>query len=459
MTDYSITVKDYKFFIYTNPLKHCPRTDGSCSIQYFNELQVWLVPPPKKLDSFDAFRNLFTSSLVRILTIPQYEPTIKTLDELANSNLSIIAGDIMFNTILNIESNTTLSKKIKNKVVLSNYNEIVKIIEDERGLQKVAIPMGGYNLEMFIRIHQRNLQHFVDETFLGRTNYIFISKETYIMPSLNEIIKILLESGLLQHHQNQYKNVLRNYTDIIEKENTAPSGNVVLSLDHLYPIFVFWGAGLILATNLFTSSLIRILTIPQYEPTIKTLDELANSDLSIITHNITFNTILNIESNTTLSKKIKNKVVLSNYNEIVKIIEDERGLQKVAIPTEGYNLEMFIRTYQRNLQHFLDESFLGQTNYIFISKETYIMPSLNEIIKILLESGLLQHHQNQYKNVLRNYTDIIEKENTAPSGNVVLSLDHLYPIFVFWGAGLILATVVFIIELLWYEIQQKCITN
>ncbi|KAF5297512.1 hypothetical protein FQA39_LY19262 [Lamprigera yunnana] len=77
-----------------------------------------------------------------------------------------------------------------------------------------------------------------------------------------------------------------------------------------------------------------------------------------------------------------------------------------------------------------------------VRPRSLFLPSVNKIITMLTESGLLGHHRNLYKAPRVNSTvDGIDSE-----GKIVLTLSHVYPVFAFWGIGMGFATGVFLAE-------------
>ncbi|KAF5306071.1 hypothetical protein FQA39_LY09049 [Lamprigera yunnana] len=106
-----------------------------------------------------------------------------------------------------------------------------------------------------------------------------------------------------------------------------------------------------------------------------------------------------------------------------------------------------VQKYKPKLHVIVDSKLIGEEQRTYFTKyESPFLDILNNMVNILLESGLINLKQMEYKRYISEFAHYYDNKLNTTEGNVVLSLDHVYPIFVFWILGLTVATVVFIIE-------------
>ncbi|KAF5271013.1 hypothetical protein FQR65_LT05363 [Abscondita terminalis] len=199
----------------------------------------------------------------------------------------------------------------------------------------------------------------------------------------------------------------------------------------------------------FTSNLIRIFTNPPYEKSISNLEELSRSNLTIYSFKI----------------MIDNFKSYSNYKqEIVaklrKQLKESRDLKQnlldlvkyrncaVMIPEKGY-IE-----YQNEIppvRVLYDDSITEPFAMAFVGNEHhYFMETFDKLFLLLKESGIYQHHLIIYKM-------LSFKQSNASSRNiefepVVLTMKHVYSVFVLLAVGLAWSIGVLSVELLIHKI-------
>ncbi|KAF5287645.1 hypothetical protein FQA39_LY15848 [Lamprigera yunnana] len=107
-----------------------------------------------------------------------------------------------------------------------------------------------------------------------------------------------------------------------------------------------------------------------------------------------------------------------------------------------------IQKHNPKFNFIIDSSLLGEEKRIFSTKPgTHFSDNINNIVTILLESGIMDIKRKEYKRYLTNFSYCFHNKPDDAEEPVVLSLVHVYPVFVYWGFGLIVATVVFMGEL------------
>ncbi|KAF5290418.1 hypothetical protein FQR65_LT11595 [Abscondita terminalis] len=189
---------------------------------------------------------IINSKIVEILTIPQYEPAIRNLEELSESNLQIIIikdfKEYLFDDNRN-ESNRNLNK-IYTLLHAIKFDEVAEIFFDCITKKLcAAIFMGEepFLNKTFFEI----LDVIEDNSLTGNIDYVLHMDYYYYMYlTLNKIVYILVESGIID--QFVRKQILeRDSTVSFKSEDPIP-----LSVENVYIIFIFWSAGLGIA--LFT---------------------------------------------------------------------------------------------------------------------------------------------------------------------------------------------------------------
>ncbi|KAF5307425.1 hypothetical protein FQR65_LT06939 [Abscondita terminalis] len=204
----------------------------------------------------------------------------------------------------------------------------------------------------------------------------------------------------------------------------------------------------------FTSKLIQTLTIPQYEPRIETLTELADSDIVIyVKQNIYDHFFDHEEPNNALYNKIKEKLNVTSASVFSDIATDYNTFTKSAVLLTRNELEILSKVFQKDFCTIHDPLFLPNLDNVFVGNEgSYMFKTLDGFISLLKESGILNH----FLQGVEYYVPLkpLRKSEEKPA----LSLQHLYFVFVFWSAGLILSWLMWIFELIYFRrrIKFKC---
>ncbi|KAF5278034.1 hypothetical protein FQA39_LY18414 [Lamprigera yunnana] len=232
----------------------------------------------------------------------------------------------------------------------------------------------------------------------------------------------------------------------------------VPSFFQLRVLFIAYIIYIVPIQTIVTSSLIRLLTVPQYGPSIKTVEKIAASDFPIIIAPQQMDLFNHTEENNTLYSKIKNKLVNHGDNFHDALVEMVKHKNAIGI-MQHFQANWLQAMTGTKLQFFVDDSlFQPELFSVYAKPQPLLLPSANKIISILIESGLLNYHGNFYELYIKNKTIIRDDSENK----VVLSLSHMYAIFVFWAIGISFATSVFFIELLtyyYYYYKLKKCTN
>ncbi|KAF5284706.1 hypothetical protein FQR65_LT13442 [Abscondita terminalis] len=188
-------------------------------------------------------QTAFTSKLIEVLTIPQYEPSIKTLNELGESNVTIFTNELYYsNFFKHEEPNSTLYNLIKKKFEVLPSRNFAKIITNMETYKDKAVLVSSSELEILTALFHTDFCIIKEHTLISRAERVLNGRPgSYILKTIDVLIKKLVESGILEHiaKNDKYKVSIKNKMVL-----GIPT---VLSLQHLYVVFVFWGAGLSLS--------------------------------------------------------------------------------------------------------------------------------------------------------------------------------------------------------------------
>ncbi|KAF5294143.1 hypothetical protein FQA39_LY13514 [Lamprigera yunnana] len=204
-------------------------------------------------------------------------------------------------------------------------------------------------------------------------------------------------------------------------------------------IFIMYVLYAVHIQTAFTSQLIRLLTVPQYDHSITSLEELAQSRLPIFAHETTSNLFQHEEEGDTIYNKIKKRRTIVNEAYIDNAIVNKENSENYSILISSADLDQYIKLKGIKLHYIKDDKYLRQGLRYGLAK-----------------SGIMEFQERNYKYKMKNYTAYYDTETISTNTtNIVLSLAHVYPIFVYWGTALIICTVVFVLEILIYNITEN----
>ncbi|KAF5297963.1 hypothetical protein FQR65_LT09874 [Abscondita terminalis] len=224
-------------------------------------LKVYSITLFGSVDKFDLFRSMrclflayvlysihiqtaFTSKLIEVLTIPQYEPTIKTITELSDANHTIVIlkayHDYFFE---HEEPDNVLYNKIKNKFEVLNYRDYAAEVTDLKTYRNKAVLLSTNELDVLTTVFLKDFFTFQEQTFMSGIQYVLVGNSgSYLIKTIDQLISYLVETGILDHISKNIKYEIHIKREKIDENATK------LSLQHLYVVFVFWGVGLSLST-------------------------------------------------------------------------------------------------------------------------------------------------------------------------------------------------------------------
>ncbi|KAF5286110.1 hypothetical protein FQA39_LY16393 [Lamprigera yunnana] len=212
-------------------------------------------------------------------------------------------------------------------------------------------------------------------------------------------------------------------------------------------IFIAYVIYAIHIQSIFMSNLVKMLTIPQYEPTINNLEELAASDLPILIDNYNIALFKAKGQNNSLYSKLTNKYRMVSFDEGIHAIRNQTALEHNSVFIVFDVLYDLVHDYIPKLHTVVDSTLIGAERRTFLTKaESSYLSTVNNIVNIYLESGLINLKQMEYKRYINKFAHYYDNKLNTTEGNVVFCLNHVYSVFVCWALGLTVATVIFIIE-------------
>ncbi|KAF5286990.1 hypothetical protein FQA39_LY16104 [Lamprigera yunnana] len=201
-------------------------------------------------------------------------------------------------------------------------------------------------------------------------------------------------------------------------------------------LFYLWF--IIIIHTAFKTNLAKILTVDQYEHSIDNVDDLANSSLLLCVHQSLIEMHFFEDKPTDpVYTKIKDKITP------IETWENIWENRTCAYLMFMQDIQIFKnRNYQFN--YFIDNT-LTTFKYSFIISEGYQFKyMLDKFINVFVENGISEHviSKNNRNNTHHSKQDINRNEPK------VLTLNHVYGVFVFWAVGIAISIIVFGFELL-----------
>ncbi|KAF5303982.1 hypothetical protein FQA39_LY01767 [Lamprigera yunnana] len=102
------------------------------------------------------------------------------------------------------------------------------------------------------------------------------------------------------------------------------------------------------------------------------------------------------------------------------------------------------------LSNKVDEIVMKSELWTFVTRTgSDFVQDMNKVISTLRESGLIDYQRTQ-KDYIR-----YSEETQDSTENVVIGMEHVYLIFLFWVAGIVIARVTFVLEHVTYYIKNR----
>jgi hypothetical protein len=225
--------------------------------------------------------------------------------------------------------------------------------------------------------------------------------------------------------------------------------------------FIVWVYYCLLISTAYQSSLISVLTHPQFEPPFDTVEKLLNSRMP-------YGYIPPIKRWYNESEDAASKIILEKGIECTTLDEClKRIVSTQDFAVCGLGLHTLYLSYQKTYSYsagpkfvpFKDEvvSYLAS---MFFRSGSPLLESFNRIIYRLVETGMVQKFWENIKmvHIANKEQDLHEDGNKEADGDgddaVVLTVAHLQGEFILLLLGLICGLIVFVIELLCFSVSK-----
>ncbi|KAF5279483.1 hypothetical protein FQA39_LY05593 [Lamprigera yunnana] len=205
----------------------------------------------------------------------------------------------------------------------------------------------------------------------------------------------------------------------------------------------------------FTSNLVTLLTVPQYS-VIKTIEELVDTNLPILVPHSSANLIFNMShEGNQIFEKMKKNMMFVPHEEWCNSMENLQLLENSSIMSSMDNVHVLVNKIKKKVNFLidLDGTLLQNELHTFSTRQgSCIIQDVNKVLNILIESGILDYKKIIYNRMEKDYATYYEEMRDE---KIVLGMKHVYPIFLFWGVGMLVATVAFILEHVTYNVKNN----
>ncbi|KAF5284705.1 hypothetical protein FQR65_LT13441 [Abscondita terminalis] len=205
-------------------------------------------------------QTAFTSKLIEVLTIPQYEPAIKSLTELSESDRKIVTNELYYDNFFeHDEHNSTLYSAIKKKFEILSADDFADVLVDYESLRNKAVLVSSNELDVLNKVFLTDFHTIKENILIPKLERVLAGRPScYVLKTIDVLIVRLVESGILDHFLKKF-----NYENLANK-SPAFGEPAVLTVQHLYAVFVFWSLGLILSALIMIFELIYVCVVKSY---------------------------------------------------------------------------------------------------------------------------------------------------------------------------------------------------
>ncbi|KAF5284643.1 hypothetical protein FQR65_LT13474 [Abscondita terminalis] len=190
-------------------------------------------------------QTAFTSNLIQLFTIPQYEPHVSTLEDLAVSNLSVVTSNDIYMSNRDAQHLNKMYSTIYERVKNASGKDLSKLLQYKNLNQCILL-----NSDRFISIQtafQKKFYYFKDNRLTGNFWYAFGESGFS-----DTIIKLFKDN---RHRYNFRSKTYSNQT-------------VVITLKHVCSPFAIWGLGLFLALIILLLKIVNTFMRTQVKKTV-----------------------------------------------------------------------------------------------------------------------------------------------------------------------------------------------
>lgn len=217
------------------------------------------------------------------------------------------------------------------------------------------------------------------------------------------------------------------------------SANILPNNNTLRILIIFYLIYCIQISTVFRGKLISALTEPGHERSISTVEEFANLELPVVVSKAAKNT-LQLDKGS-IDEKLRKRMIIAEPHvmlETVMAVAYDRNIT-------SYCAESLLRKVLPEINSMIDvisqnTGILPMECIITMRKGHHLYHVFNEVIYRIVESGF----QDKVLSDFAEERPVKRKKITE--ANVVLTLAHLYTVFRLWTAGIMISTVIFVME-------------
>lgn len=224
--------------------------------------------------------------------------------------------------------------------------------------------------------------------------------------------------------------------------NILPKTKVLKLISFMYLFYI------INILNALQANLISILTNPKYEDSVTTVEGFANLDLPIVASLFGKKEILK-KGNVSIFQNIYKRLVIEdpfNKTQTLHTIFKYRNCSSYI----GLNYLLKFYSPQKELVNIIKLSGLPfMDSHVCMQKGHYFYDTFNMLSRRLIEGGFFNKYVNDVVFTFRRM--FINDDHF----NVVLTMEHLYGLFLWWLIGLGIASSMFLIELFYWHFTQN----
>ncbi|XP_014489320.1 PREDICTED: uncharacterized protein LOC106752264 [Dinoponera quadriceps] len=350
---------------------------------------------------------------------------------------------------------TTYKEFHRFEFTVSLYDDRLCLIAPAAGfLPKSYMPILPFTFDMWTTLAVYNLLVSVLWFLISYYSLSFRRREAVLLPLMAErrpAIRSLVVASTSRHLPDSPPRVnpyVLSCFDLVEtwcyplKEDSAGGGTTAQRA--LLFGTLFFG---LIVTGLYQSCLVSSLSNPFHYPELTTLEDVANSNLTIITkyENLKENTFT---ENTTLANRLKEKLEVISYpkatNDLVAFDRNVTALGRYA-SVKLDNLSMYFDEEGNELLHIVEEcSTMNLLSYVVRLHSPY-RERINSLLLQMQEAGLVELW---YRNMTYPiYADEQRRKMAKSSRRIKLTLEHYSLTFLGLSLGLLLCAIVFLAEL------------
>ncbi|KAF5272650.1 hypothetical protein FQA39_LY07677 [Lamprigera yunnana] len=153
---------------------------------------------------FLYFQTAFNSDLLQKMALSQFQPKIKTVEQLADSKIPIIIPSNMKYLFKHKEANKTIYSKIQRKLLMYLEKHYLKAVSNIKTFERYSVLASMDDVVTMTKIFKAKVPIIVDSTITGvKAHSINVRTSSRILPSLNKVVIFGFNPLLLPEEENK----------------------------------------------------------------------------------------------------------------------------------------------------------------------------------------------------------------------------------------------------------------